>query len=84
MALISDATVIVESDDTSGALAQGWEAIRLGRPLFILESLAEAPDLAWPGKMLRYGARTLTSTRPLLDLLPMQGGRLGWASSYWK
>jgi DNA processing protein len=72
MALISDATVIVEADDTSGALAQGWEAIRLGRPLFILESLAEAPDLAWPGKMLRYGARVMTSTRPLLDLLPLR------------
>ena len=72
MALISDATVIVEADDTSGALAQGWEAIRLGRPLFILESLAAAPDLAWPGKMLRYGARVMTSTKPLLDLLPLR------------
>ena len=68
MALISDATVIVEADDASGTLAQGWEAIRLARPLFILEPLAEAPDLAWPGKMLRYGARVLTSTRPLLAL----------------
>jgi DNA processing protein len=72
MALISDATVIVEAGDTSGALAQGWEAIRLGRPLFILEeSLAEAPDLTWPGKMLRYGARVM-SIRPLLDLLPVR------------
>ena len=69
MALISDATVIVEAGDASGTLAQGWEAIRLGRPLFILESLAGAPDLTWPGKMLRYGAQVLTSTGPLLDLL---------------
>jgi len=72
MALISDATVIVEANDASGALAQGWEAIRLGRPLFILESIVEAPDLTWPEKMLRYGARVLTSTRPLLDQLPVQ------------
>jgi DNA processing protein len=68
MALISAATVIVEANDASGALAQGWEAIRLGRPLFILESIAEAPDLTWPGKMLQYGAQVLTSTRPLLAL----------------
>jgi DNA processing protein len=68
MALISDATVIVEADDASGALVQGWEAIRLGRPLFILESVVEAPGLAWPEKMLRYGARVLTSTGPLLEL----------------
>jgi len=72
MALISAATVIVEANDASGALAQGWEAIRLGRPLFILESIAEAPDLVWPGKMLRYGAQALTSTGPLLDLLHMR------------
>jgi DNA processing protein len=30
MALISDATVIVEASETSGSLVQGWEAIRLG------------------------------------------------------
>ena len=72
MALISDATVIVEAGDASGALAQGWEAIRLGRPLFILESIVEAPGLTWPGKMLRYGARVMTSTWPLLDLLSMR------------
>lgn len=68
MALISAATVIVEANDASGALAQAWEAIRLGRPLFILASIAEAPDLAWPAKMLRYGARVLTNARPLLAL----------------
>jgi len=69
MALVSGATVIVEASDTSGALAQGWEAIRLGRLLFILRSIAEAPDLTWPEKILRYGARVLTHTGPLLDLL---------------
>jgi DNA processing protein len=71
MALISDATVIVEANDASGALSQGWEAIRLGRLLFILKSITEAPGLAWPEKMLRYGAQVLTSTRSVTSLLPV-------------
>lgn len=32
MALISDATVIIEATDSSGTLHQGWETIRLARP----------------------------------------------------
>lgn len=35
MALISDATIIVEAQDTSGSLHQGWEALRLGRSLYL-------------------------------------------------
>ena len=35
MALISDASIIVEASNSSGSLHQGWEALRLGRPLFI-------------------------------------------------
>jgi DNA processing protein len=37
MALISDISVIVEAGDSSGSLHQGWEALRLGHPLFIWE-----------------------------------------------
>ncbi|HVR09538.1 MAG TPA: DNA-processing protein DprA [Thermoanaerobaculia bacterium] len=72
MALISDATVIVEAGDTSGALAQGWEALRLGRLLFILKSITAVPQLTWPPRMLRYGAQVLTDTRSLLSLLPVE------------
>ncbi|MBV8201005.1 MAG: DNA-protecting protein DprA [Acidobacteria bacterium] len=72
MALISDATVIVEAGDASGALSQGWEALRLGRLLFILKSITAAAHLAWPGKMLQYGAQVLTDTRSVLDLLPVE------------
>jgi DNA processing protein len=39
MALISDATVIIEASDSSGSLSQGWEALRLGRPLFITKAI---------------------------------------------
>jgi DNA processing protein len=72
MALISDATVIVEAGDASGALAQGWEALRLGRLTFILKSVTAVPELTWPKKMLQYGAQVLTDTRSLLRLLPVE------------
>lgn len=60
MALVSDATVIVEAGEGSGTLHQGWEALRLGRPLFLMESLVQRSDLSWPAEMLHYGAVVLT------------------------
>ena len=59
MALISDATVIIEASESSGSLSQGWEALRLGRGLFITRWLADNPKLRWPAQMLSYGARVL-------------------------
>ncbi|HHH31857.1 MAG TPA: DNA-processing protein DprA [Polyangiaceae bacterium] len=60
MALISDATLIVEAGQSSGTLHQGWEALRLGRPLFLMESLTKRSDLSWPQEMLDYGAEVLS------------------------
>lgn len=68
MALLSDATVIVEGEERSGTVHQGWEALRLGRPLFLLESLARRSDLTWPSELIHYGAQTLTREN-LLDVL---------------
>lgn len=59
MALLSEATIIVEAGESSGTVHQGWEAIRLGRPLFFLESLLRA-GLSWPSEMIEYGAQVLT------------------------
>jgi DNA processing protein len=59
MALISDATVIVEAGEKSGTRHQGWEALRLGRLVFIMENVAENPDLSWPREMIGYGAQVL-------------------------
>lgn len=70
MALISDATVIVEAGETSGTIHQGWEALRLGRLLFLPKSLVEDTSLAWPGKMLRHGAQVLTDSSSITTLLP--------------
>lgn len=60
MALLTDATVIVEAGEKSGTLHQGWEALRLGRLLFLMESVAKDPNLTWPEKMMHYGAQVLT------------------------
>jgi len=60
MALLTDATIIVEAGDDSGALQQGWEALRLGRLLFLLESAAEDPHLTWPQQLLDHGAQVLS------------------------
>jgi DNA processing protein len=73
MALITDATVIVEAGETSGSLSQGWEALRLGRPLFIMKSVAES-GLKWPAEMRRYGADLLSDPDDLLDVLPTDVG----------
>lgn len=59
MALLSDATVIVEAGEKSGTLHQGWEALRLGRLLFLMESVATNRELSWPAKMIGYGAQVL-------------------------
>lgn len=70
MALISDATIIVEATNQSGSLHQGWEALRLGRPLFIWKSIMNKHDLVWPEKMLRYGAIELSDPEDVLESLP--------------
>lgn len=70
MALISDATVVVEAGPRSGTQSQGWEALRLGRPLFLLRSLVEAEGLEWPRAMVDYGAFVLQEPQDILEELP--------------
>ncbi len=55
MALLSDATLIIDADEKSGTQHQGWEALRLGRPLFFMKRIV-ARDLTWVRKMMDYGA----------------------------
>jgi DNA processing protein len=59
MALVSDATMIVEAGAKSGTQHQAWEALRLGRLLFVLKSVADA-RLEWVEKVIHYGAQVLT------------------------
>lgn len=72
MALISDASIIVEAGNSSGSLHQGWEALRLGRPLFIWSPLMHDHSLNWPEKMATYGAMEFTDPEEVLGDLPAQ------------
>ena len=70
MALLSEASVIVAAQEKSGTEHQGWEALRLGRILFIEESLR---NLSWVQKMRGYGAilfSELDFPQLLEELLP--------------
>ncbi len=70
MALIAHASVIVEASDTSGSLSQGREALRLGRPLFLMKAVLDDPRLTWPREMLHFGAQVLTEPEDILSELP--------------
>ncbi|QQR91070.1 MAG: DNA-protecting protein DprA [Myxococcales bacterium] len=70
MALISDATVIVEAGESSGTLSQGWEALRLGRPLFIMQSVVKSGRYQWVKEMIDYGARSLNNVSDVLEVIP--------------
>ncbi len=67
MALLTNATVIIEAGEKSGTRHQGWEALRLGRALFIMESVANDESLTWPREMISYGATVLS--RENLDVV---------------
>lgn len=60
MALISDATIIIEATQNSGTRHQGWEALRLGRCLYIMENILKDDSVLWAREMLDYGAQVLT------------------------
>jgi DNA processing protein len=70
MALIANASIIVEAGEGSGSLSQGWEALRLGRPLFIWKSILENDALKWPREMLEYGAIALEDPEATFEYLP--------------
>jgi DNA processing protein len=54
MALLSDATIVMEASDTSGTLHQAAECTRLGRWLFIAKSVVDDPKVSWPRNFLKY------------------------------
>jgi DNA processing protein len=73
MAAISDATAIVEASDTSGALHQAVECLKLNRWLFVARSLAENQTLHWPSKFLgKPNVKTLSATEEILEVVRIQ------------
>lgn len=61
MALISDATIIIEASEKSGTKHQGWEALRLGRTVFLMENVIKDTSITWAREMVNYGAEVLTN-----------------------
>jgi DNA processing protein len=56
MAALTEATIIVEAGNISGALIQARHALLQGRKLFILESCVRNPELTWTAPLLERGA----------------------------
>lgn len=54
MASLSAATAIVEATDNSGTLHQAAECTKLGRWLFIAQSVINDPSVTWPANFLGY------------------------------
>jgi DNA processing protein len=79
MALISHATVLVEAAESSGTQHQAWEAIRLGRPLFLMKSFVDNAPVTWIPKLSGYGARVLGDHNldELFESLPTAGASIG-------
>jgi DNA processing protein len=67
MALLSDATVIIEASDTSGTLHQAAECLRQGRWLFIARSVVQDPTITWPKRFIGHErVLVLTATNDVL------------------
>lgn len=70
MAAVSDGTVIIEASDSSGTLHQAAECQRLGRWLFILQSVVDDPNLTWPKTFAAYTrTRIVRQTEDILGAL---------------
>lgn len=68
MSALSEATVIVEAGEMSGALIQAQAAIGQGRKLFILNSCFEQ-GLEWPENLLHKGAIKVRDGEEILEHL---------------
>lgn len=68
MALLCEATIIVEAGPTSGVIHQAAECLRQKKRLFILKSLAENEKIEWVSGFLKNGAEVLENPSQLYEL----------------
>jgi DNA processing protein len=76
IALLADAVVVVEALPDSGTLATAREALRFGRPLFLMASILDDTRMTWPAELLGRGAQVLAEASQVLDILPSRGAPL--------
>lgn len=69
MSALSEATIIVEAGETSGTLIQARAALKQGRKVFILNNNFENPQLTWPHKLLKAGAKRVCDLEDILQEL---------------
>lgn len=74
MAALSQATIIVEASDTSGTLTQARACMEMGRPLFILNSCFENPNIKWPHTYEKRGAIRVRDIEDILKVLEGENG----------
>jgi len=72
MAILSDATVIIEASDTSGALHQADACMRLKRWLLIAQAIVDDRKLSWPSRFRdKPQVKVLTKTADVLNVLSL-------------
>lgn len=72
---MTDATIIIEAAEVSGTMHQGWEAIRLGRPVLFPRSFVNGSPPTWVQEMIKYGATVLEegTLGRVIDHMPYRG-----------
>jgi DNA processing protein len=56
MSALTEATIIIEAGEMSGALVQARQALKQSRKLFILENCFQNPSVRWPETFAKQGA----------------------------
>ena len=69
MSALTQASVIVEASETSGALIQARAAIEQGRKLFILENCFLNPSISWPERFRKKGAHRVDDIEDILQVM---------------
>ena len=66
---ISDATIIIESSESSGTLSTARATLNQKRKLFILDSCFQKTELLWPDRFARQGAIRVRQTEDIWNHL---------------
>jgi DNA processing protein len=76
IAALSAMTVVVEAGLGSGALVTAEHAAELGRELGAVPGRITSPQASGPNRLIRDGARAVSSAQDVLDLLFEAGTRV--------
>lgn len=69
---LSIATIVIEAPDRSGSLATARFALEQGREVLVLPGPANHPNYAGSHKLIRDGARLITSAQDILEDLSLE------------